>query len=527
MTTTASVEALYTNILRRSGTASEVASFVSVIDAGNVTLAQTQQLLNDSTEATSFVDPIVRLYQSAFGRQPDAAGLDYWVAELRAGTQTIIEISAGFAGSTEFTDDYGTGTTVDAGYLASLYLNVLGRTPAGFEIDFWVNSGDDRATVLRGFSDSAEFVASSQSNVDQLLDNAAADIAFDTSAALSAIPGGSVAAGVVGSTFTLTTGVDTGSAFTGTDDNDIFNAAAGTFSALDTIDGGAGTDVMAIATTTWAIPVSATIVNVETLSISDAGVANVVSTAFTGLTNLTVSGVGGVNVTSAATTAITAVNTGAQAMTIIGGGSVSSFTTGAQAITVGGTAVANAFTTISATNTQDDNNGDITIQDRSGASAVTGGTLTSVILSGGGDTNTVTSNGLTSLTLSGASTDVTTVTAAAGTRAITINLGVNTAATVADATATTATVNVTGAQTGNSIVSVDAATTVTINGTIATTLNQVNVAAATAMNLSATGAALILTDVAGGGADNLVTAYTVTGDSLVTVTNAIDRKSVV
>ncbi|MFA8387911.1 MAG: beta strand repeat-containing protein [Pelagibaca sp.] len=54
--------------------------------------------------------------------------------------------------------------------------------------------------------------------------------------------GGDTGGGGTDDTFTLTTGVDSGSAFTGTAADDTFNAALGTFNPFDAIDGGDGTD---------------------------------------------------------------------------------------------------------------------------------------------------------------------------------------------------------------------------------------------------------------------------------------------
>ena len=197
MTTTTDVQNLFTSILRRDGSDDEVANFVAVIDSGTITLAQASQTLNDSTEAAAFVDPIVRLYQAAFGRQPDAAGFDVNVQFLRDGG-TVIELTAAFGVAVEFTDRFGTSDTVDSAYLTALYLNVLGRTPSGAEVDAWIATGESRSDILRGFSDSPEFVEKAQDDIDQLLENVAAGTALDPTAPLAETAGGSDEAGVGG-----------------------------------------------------------------------------------------------------------------------------------------------------------------------------------------------------------------------------------------------------------------------------------------------------------------------------------------
>jgi len=63
----------------------------------------------------------------------------------------------------------------------------------------------------------------------------------------AAVTAGTVA--TAGSTFTLTTGVDTGAAFTGTARNDTFTATDATLTAADSLVGGDGTDTINITST--------------------------------------------------------------------------------------------------------------------------------------------------------------------------------------------------------------------------------------------------------------------------------------
>mgnify|MGYP007026197109 FL=1 len=120
MTTTTDVQNLYTTILRRDGTDAEVASFVAVIDSGVLTLAQTRLSFIDSTEANTYTDAVIRLYQAAFGRQPDTAGFTVQVQALKAavdgGTDiatATANLAAAFTTSTEFTTRFGTSTPFD------------------------------------------------------------------------------------------------------------------------------------------------------------------------------------------------------------------------------------------------------------------------------------------------------------------------------------------------------------------------------------------------------------------------------
>jgi hypothetical protein len=97
-----------------------------------------------------------RLYQAAFNRTPDAAGLGFWIGAIHSGV-TLLDVANGFYGSGEFQSTYGKVT--DSEFLTLLYRNVLKRAPDQGGLDFWVKSmqsGTPRALVLREFSESAE-----------------------------------------------------------------------------------------------------------------------------------------------------------------------------------------------------------------------------------------------------------------------------------------------------------------------------------------------------------------------------------
>ncbi|MGZ5201494.1 MAG: DUF4214 domain-containing protein [Telluria sp.] len=99
-----------------------------------------------------------RLYQAAFDRAPDAAGLGYWIKALDSGV-TLDQAAAGFAQSKEFADLYGASST-DNQFVDALYQNVLHRAGDTSGHDFWVaaieQSGVSREAVLSHFSESAE-----------------------------------------------------------------------------------------------------------------------------------------------------------------------------------------------------------------------------------------------------------------------------------------------------------------------------------------------------------------------------------
>lgn len=101
-----------------------------------------------------------RIYQAAFDREPDAAGLSYWIQQMDRGA-SLQEVAVGFVASDEFAETYGSTPFADA-FVEQLYQNVLGRSgdPAG--VGFWVEilaEGGTAADVLAGISESPENVA--------------------------------------------------------------------------------------------------------------------------------------------------------------------------------------------------------------------------------------------------------------------------------------------------------------------------------------------------------------------------------
>ncbi|HWJ95416.1 MAG TPA: FG-GAP-like repeat-containing protein, partial [Telluria sp.] len=97
-----------------------------------------------------------RIYQAAFGRAPDATGLGFWIAAMDKGS-TLLDVAAQFAASAEFTGRYG--ALDDAGFLTTIYRNVLHRDPDEGGYKFWgdyLGHGGARAQLLAQFSESAE-----------------------------------------------------------------------------------------------------------------------------------------------------------------------------------------------------------------------------------------------------------------------------------------------------------------------------------------------------------------------------------
>ncbi len=154
---------LYVNVLHRNPDAAGQQLWVNYTNAtsrGDALLAFSDSLENhlqtlpiagskDDAEAT-------RLYQAAFNRAPDNAGLALWSGQLHQGLTTD-QVAQGFVLSAEFAKTYG--SLDSTGFVKQLYSNVLHRAPDVAGQQGWLSAlagGATRAHVLAGFADSNE-----------------------------------------------------------------------------------------------------------------------------------------------------------------------------------------------------------------------------------------------------------------------------------------------------------------------------------------------------------------------------------
>lgn len=300
-------------------------------------------------------DAVQRLYVAYFNRPADPVGLAYWEGKLSstvAATQAqLTTLAAGFSNSAEYVALYAGQS--NAQIINNLYLNLFGRAaePAGLiswsgkltagtetfasialQLTFSAQGTDATAianklsaatTFTAALDTSAEIIgyagtaaaASGRAylapvtNVAATLTTAVAGVANAVAAAVLA---GSPAA-ASGASFTLTTGADN---FTGGTGDDTFRGSYNTTDGMsltsdDTLDGGAGTDLLNATVGTTGI-VQATLSNIETVKamfsaagslslLSGAGVTSVIDNGSTA--NATFGNIGSASV------ALTAQNT--------------------------------------------------------------------------------------------------------------------------------------------------------------------------------------------------------------------------
>ncbi len=170
---------LYDNVLDRAPDTQGLENWTGRLERGEMDRPQVvigfseSQEFRNTTEASAlafsraglqagFSDDVYRLYRATLDRDPDQEGFTNWTARLADG-QPYSTIVAGFTNSPEFRQKYG--STTDREFVTLLYNNVLDRAPDTQGLENWtgrLERGEmDRPQVVTGFSQSAEFTASS------------------------------------------------------------------------------------------------------------------------------------------------------------------------------------------------------------------------------------------------------------------------------------------------------------------------------------------------------------------------------
>lgn len=102
-----------------------------------------------------------RIYEAAFNRAPDLAGLGFWIRQMDAGL-SLKAVAQSFIDSAEFRTRYGDAPS-NRDMVTKFYQNILDRAPDQAGLEYWVDVLDrhltDASGVLMGFSESPENVA--------------------------------------------------------------------------------------------------------------------------------------------------------------------------------------------------------------------------------------------------------------------------------------------------------------------------------------------------------------------------------
>jgi len=475
----------FTTALNALDTKGEYKTFASVSNAlqadkaGTSALSKLVNSFNNSAESNALYGTdnsqigiskfVAAIYQNVLGREADPSGLTFWVNAITSGGLTkanaAASITAAAMVNTSAQGLLDAKTVTNKLAVATSFTTNLDTTS---EINAY--SGDVAAASARSLL----------ANVNNTTDTAAYQATVNAS--IEQI----VAVANAGSTYTLTSGVDT---LVGTTLNDTFvvtNSAANgnPMNAFDAIDGGAGNDTLNITDTvsaagtqfsvTAATTAGATVKNVENVNLTTTGGAVLDTTSWAGVNKVTVSSAGtaAAAVTAGSSTAVNLNSATTAGATVTGGSAVNAtLTAGTNAGAVNVTGA--GLTTVSI------KGGNVVTVDNQDAKAATakGATLTAVTLDGIAGGATLKGASLTSVSLNNLST-AQTVTVTNGTASHTLNVAANTAGatgtaaavvTVADATATTIALTASGKS--NLAVSAAAATKITVNAADALTLD--------------------------------------------------------
>ena len=112
---------------------------------------------------------VARLYDTAFNRLPDLAGLLSWKDALSNGG-TVAQVAQAFSAAPEFLALYGGAGAAPGVLVDALYANTLDRAPDAAGRAFWVQQIESgratRAQVVLGFSESAEHRTATLGNIE-------------------------------------------------------------------------------------------------------------------------------------------------------------------------------------------------------------------------------------------------------------------------------------------------------------------------------------------------------------------------
>ena len=227
--------------------------------------------------ASTYFAQVQQLYIAYFGRPADTIGQAYWANQIDAANGSIASVIAGFSASAESAALFGNKSSIDK--VTAIYQNAFGRAPEPAGLAYWVAQLDsgkvsqaqaswtiqqsagagDAAAVQNKLTAAQAFTAQidTTAEITGYQGAAAAEsaraflktVTADNATATAAVTGAAAAVvaatavGVVGATYTLTTGVD---ALNGDGGNNTFigdnTGANATVTAGDSINGGAGTD---------------------------------------------------------------------------------------------------------------------------------------------------------------------------------------------------------------------------------------------------------------------------------------------
>jgi hypothetical protein len=142
------VQALYNEVLGRTGALAELDPWVGVLDTqGRAAVANGIRMSNEALGRV-----VDQLYLRFLGRQSDSSGQSGWISFLQHGG-TLETVEDLFLTAPEYLSHINTD------YVQSLYLNILGRRGNSSELTFWNNQIQSLglAGIASAFTHSSEY----------------------------------------------------------------------------------------------------------------------------------------------------------------------------------------------------------------------------------------------------------------------------------------------------------------------------------------------------------------------------------
>lgn len=249
------IQKIYIAFYQRPADPAGLKYWAQRVDAANGSLAEVIDAFANSAEAAALYgeitgetigDIVDAIYQALFNRAPDAAGKQFYVDAFNAGEITAGKIALAVLDGSQGDDLVAINNKLA---VANIFTAKVDGRPlsdaffgTGTNFDVTYNGNDDAAaarTILAAVTSNPSTVLN-ESGVVAALQEKIADA------------GDAIGGVTSGQTFTLTTGEDSGAAFTGTAGNDTFDApvlnVSGTLTqtlqAVDALNGGAGADTL-------------------------------------------------------------------------------------------------------------------------------------------------------------------------------------------------------------------------------------------------------------------------------------------
>ncbi len=175
------VTRIYQNVLNRAPDSGGLAFWSGTLNGNTYNRSQVLAGISDSTEnktataslvasgiwdVSETATQVARLYDTALGRLPDAAGLSYWKTAIDSGSKSLADLAISFVTSPEFLASYGPLSNRD--FVEKIYGNTLGRHSDQQGLDYWtaaLDRGDSRSSIVTSFSESPEHQGRTNGNI--------------------------------------------------------------------------------------------------------------------------------------------------------------------------------------------------------------------------------------------------------------------------------------------------------------------------------------------------------------------------